>query len=169
MGLGVLRAAPSLGALTMALILTRIRPWARPGRVLIYAVIGFALANIGFALSKNVALSLALLYVSGLCDEVSVVVRSTLQQLITPDHLRGRVAAVNYVFIGFSNELGAFESGAAARFFGPVWGTVGSGVISLVVVGIVAVVWPELRRIGPLHTLRALEVPPEERSTQATA
>ncbi len=168
-GLGCLRAAPALGALTMALVLTRIRPWARPGYVLYIAVIGFALANIGFALSTSFALSLVMLYMSGLCDEVSVVVRSTVEQLTTPDHLRGRVSAVNQVFIGFSNELGAFESGSAARLFGPVWGTVGGGVISIVVVGVVALLWPELRRIGPLHTLRPLELPPEERSTQATA
>lgn len=167
MGLGWLRAAPSLGALTMALILTRIRPWARPGKVMLIAVVGFALANICFALSTNVAVSLLCLYVAGLCDEVSVVVRSTLQQLITPDYLRGRVAAVNYVFVGFSNELGAFESGAAASFFGPIWGTVGGGVVSLLVAGSVAIIFPQLRRIGPLHTLRALA--PQERETQATA
>jgi MFS family permease len=169
MGLGWLRAAPSLGALTMALLLTRVKPWARPGVVLLFAVVGFALGNIGFALSTNVVVSLVMLYFTGLCDEVSVVVRSTLQQLIVPDHLRGRVSAVNYVFIGFSNELGAFESGAAARLFGPVMGTVGGGMISLIVVGVVAVVWPQLRRIGPLHTIRPLESPPEEPRLQATS
>lgn len=169
MGLGCLRAAPALGALTMALVLTRIRPWARPGYVLYIAVVGFALANIGFALSTSFVLSFAMLYMSGLCDEVSVVVRSTVEQLTTPDRLRGRVSAVNQVFIGFSNELGAFESGSAARLFGPVLGTVGGGVISILVVGVVAIVWPELRRIGPLHTLRPMELEPEERHAQPTA
>ncbi|MBC7792433.1 MAG: MFS transporter, partial [Clostridia bacterium] len=113
-GLGWLRAAPAFGALTMALVLTRTRPWARPGRVLYVAVIGFALATIAFGVSRSFVLSMVCLYATGLFDEVSVVIRSTLQQTITPDYLRGRVSAVNYVFIGFSNEFGAFESGTAA-------------------------------------------------------
>lgn len=168
-GLGWLRAAPSFGALTMALILTRIRPWARPGRVLFVAVGGFALATIGFGLSSNFALSMACLYCTGLFDEISVVIRGTLEQTITPDHLRGRVSAVNYVFIGFSNEFGAFESGTAAKLMGTQAAVVFGGIASLVVITIVARVFPQLGRVGPLHTLKPLEQDPEPREAQGTA
>ncbi len=167
-GLGWLRAAPSFGALTMALIITRMRPWMRPGRVLYGAVAGFALATIAFGLSTNFILSMICLYCTGLFDEISVVIRSTLQQTITPDHLRGRVSAVNYVFIGFSNEFGAFESGLAARLLGTVPAVVFGGFASLVVMGIVAWAFPQLARVGPLHTLKPLEQDPEPREAQAT-
>jgi MFS family permease len=156
-GLGWLRAAPSVGALTMALVLTRIPPWKRPGRVLLFAVVGFGLATIGFGLSKNIALSLACLYLTGAFDAISVVVRMTLEQMITPDHLRGRVSAVNYVFIGFSNEMGAFESGSVASLIGTVPSVIVGGIGTLVVVAVVALRWPQLARIGPLHELHPLE------------
>ena len=104
---------------------------------------------------------------TGLFDEISVVIRSTLQQIITPDRLRGRVSAVNYVFIGFSNELGAFESGTAASLIGPVLATAGGGVVSILVAGVVMLAWPQLVRVGPLHTLTPFEVDPESRSAQA--
>jgi MFS family permease len=152
-----LRAAPSVGALTTALLLTRLPPWKRPGRVLLYAVVGFGLATLGFGLSKHIALSLACLYMVGACDAVSVVVRMTLEQMITPDRLRGRVSAVNYVFIGFSNEMGAFESGLVASLFGTVPSVLVGGVGAVIVAGIVALRWPELARIGPLHELHPLE------------
>ena len=153
-GLGWLRAAPSTGALTMALITTRMRPWRRPGVALLWAVTGFGIAIIGFGLSRNVALSLVCLFLSGMFDSVSVVIRMTLEQMITPDALRGRVSAINFVFIGFSNELGAFESGATAALFGPVISVVGGGIGTLLVVLGVAWMWPQMRRLGPLHTLR---------------
>ena len=153
-GLGWLRAAPGLGALTMALVTTRLPPWTRPGRVLLMVVAGFGLAIIGFGFSRSFALSLACLYLTGVFDNVSVVIRLTLEQIITPDHLRGRVSAINYVFIGFSNEFGAFESGATAALFGPTLSVVGGGLATLLVVAIVSATWPQLARIGPLHTLR---------------
>jgi MFS family permease len=153
-GLGWLRAAPGLGALTMALVTTRLPPWRRPGRVLLMVVAGFGLAMIGFGLSRSFALSLACLFLTGVFDNVSVVIRLTLEQIITPDHLRGRVSAINYVFIGFSNEFGAFESGATAALFGPTLSVVGGGLATLMVVAIVSTVWPQLARIGPLQTLR---------------
>ncbi len=153
-GLGWLRAAPGLGALTMALVTTRLPPWRRPGRVLLMVVAGFGLAMIGFGLSRSFPLSLACLYMTGVFDNVSVVIRLTLEQIITPDHLRGRVSAINYVFIGFSNEFGAFESGGTAALFGPTLSVVGGGVATLLVVAIVGAVWPQLARIGPLHSLR---------------
>lgn len=158
-GLGWLRAAPGLGALTMALLTTRIAPWARPGRVLLWAVAGFGVATIGFGLSRSFALSLACLFLTGIFDNISVVIRLTLEQTITPDHLRGRVSAINYVFIGFSNEFGAFESGATAALFGPTLSVVSGGLATLAVVLVVRAAWPQLARIGPLHTLAASPEP----------
>ena len=116
-------------------------------------VAGFGLATIGFGLSRSFALSLFCLFLTGVFDNVSVVIRLTLEQTITPDHLRGRVSAINYVFIGFSNEFGAFESGATAAMFGPTLSVVGGGFATLMVVLMVRAVWPQLARIGPLHTL----------------
>jgi MFS family permease len=156
-GLGWLRAAPGAGAMCMALITTRIKPWARPGRVLLLTVAGFGLATIGFGLSRSFAFSLACLFLTGVFDNMSVVIRLTLEQTITPDHLRGRVSAINYVFIGFSNEFGAFESGATAALFGPTASVVGGGLATILVVLAVRSVFPQLARIGPLHTLAAAD------------
>ena len=153
-GLGWLRAAPGFGAMSMALITTRLQPWRHPGRILLGAVVGFGLATIGFGFSRWFALSLACLYFTGVFDNLSVVIRLTLEQTITPDYLRGRVSAINYVFVGFSNEFGAFESGATAALFGPTISVVGGGIATILVVAIVHVTWPNLSRIGPLHTLR---------------
>lgn len=152
-GLGWLRAAPGVGAFTMALITTRLPPWQRPGRVLLIAVAGFGLAAIGFGLSRSFALSMACLSLTGVFDNISVVIRLTLEQTITPDHLRGRVSAINYVFVGFSNEFGAFESGATAALFGPTLSVVGGGLATLLVVAMVRSAFPQLACIGPLHTL----------------
>lgn len=152
-GLGWLRAAPGVGALTMALVTTRLPPWQRPGRILLWVVAGFGLATIGFGLSRSFALSMVCLFLTGVFDNVSVVIRLTLEQTITPDHLRGRVSAINYVFVGFSNEFGAFESGATAALFGPTLSVVGGGLATLLVVVMAQTVWPQLARIGPLHTL----------------
>lgn len=153
-GLGWLRAAPGVGSLVSALALTHLPPWKRPGLVLLVVVSGFGLATIGFGLSTSLPLSLACLFLTGLFDSVSVVIRMTLEQALTPDALRGRVSAINYVFIGASNELGAFESGATAALFGPVASVVGGGIGTLLVVATVALRWPALRRLPPLHTLR---------------
>ena len=101
------------------------------------------------------------LFFTGVFDNVSVVIRLTLEQTITPDHLRGRVSAINYVFIGFSNEFGAFESGATAALFGPTLSVVGGGLATLFVVAIVAATWPQLARLGPLHSL----APPDDRQS----
>jgi predicted MFS family arabinose efflux permease len=156
-GLGWLRAAPGAGALTMAVVTTRLRPWPRPGRTLLVVVAGFGLATIGFGLSRSFALSLVCLFFTGVFDNVSVVIRLTLEQMITPDRLRGRVSAINYVFIGFSNEFGAFESGATAALVGPTLSVVGGGAATLIVVALVAAVWPQLARVGPLHSLAPVE------------
>ncbi|MGE3268469.1 MAG: MFS transporter [Chloroflexota bacterium] len=156
-GLGMLRAAPALGALLAALMVTRLPPWKKPGVVLLWMVAGFGLSAAGFGLSTNVALSLFCLFLTGAFDSVSMVIRGTLEQMITPDHLRGRVLAVEFTFIGFSNEFGTFRAGAMASFFGPVLAVVGGGIGTVLVVAVVALLWPSLAKIGPLHTLR----PPE--------
>lgn len=153
-GLGWLRAAPSAGALITALTLTRLPPWKKPGVVLIAAVAGFGLATVAFGLSRSLPLSLACLFLVGATDEVSVVIRWTLEQLLTPDELRGRVSAVHYVFIGLSNELGYFESGVAAALLGPVVAVAGGGIAALGIVALVAWKWPELRRLRPLDSIK---------------
>jgi MFS family permease len=152
-GLGLLRAAPSLGAFVMALITTRLPPWERPGVVLLWVVTGFGLATIGFGLSTSFPLSLAMLFLTGVFDNVSVVIRLTLEQLLTPDEMRGRVGAIHWVFIGLSNEMGAFESGATAALFGPVGSVVGGGIGTLLVVALVAVKWKRLSRLRPFAEL----------------
>jgi len=153
-GLGWLRAAPATGSMLMALVQTRLPPWRHPGRVLLTAVGLYGVATIGLGLSRDFFLSLACLFATGLCDSVSVVIRLTLEQLITPDELRGRVSAIKSVFVGFSNEFGAFESGATAALVGPVASVVGGGVAVMVVVLTIRRVWPELWHLPPLHTLR---------------
>ncbi|TAL02076.1 MAG: MFS transporter [Rhodospirillaceae bacterium] len=158
-GLGWLRTAPSIGSLATALAVTHLPPWRHPGRAMLIAVAGFGLATIGFGLSHNMILSLVCLFLTGACDSISVVVRVTLEQVITPDRLRGRVSAINYVFIGFSNEFGMVRAGATAAIFGPVASVVGGGIGSLLVVAIVALAWPQLPRVGPLHTLKPVEEP----------
>jgi MFS family permease len=156
-GLGLLRAAPSAGSMVSALASTRLPPWRRPGLVLACVVAGFGLATIGFGLSRNLALSLVCLFFTGALDSISMVIRQTLQQVITPDRLRGRVASVSSLFTGLSNEMGAFESGATASLFGPVISVVGGGIGTVVVVAAAVLAWPALLRIGPLHTLQPIE------------
>lgn len=116
-GLGWLRAAPALGAMSMALLQTRLPPWKRPGLVLLVTVAGFGAATVVFGLSTTMWLSFVALFFTGVFDNVSVVIRATLEQSLTPDSMRGRVSAIHYVFIGMSNELGSFESrdGGAGR------------------------------------------------------
>jgi predicted MFS family arabinose efflux permease len=147
-GLGILRAAPAAGAVLMGVYLAHRGPIERAGRAMLIAVATFAVAIIGFGLSKSFLLSLALLTVSGMADNVSVVIRSTLLQLLTPPEMLGRVSAVNSVFIGSSNELGAFESGVMARLLGAVPAVVLGGTASLAVVVITARVVPRLRQLG---------------------
>lgn len=154
LGLGVLRSAPSAGAVLMALAATRLPPFRRPGRVMLIAVAVFGVATIGFGLSRSVALSVLCLAVTGGADAISVIVRGTLEQAITPDRLRGRVSAINFLFIGMSNELGAFESGATAELFGPVWSVVGGGIGTLLVVATVPFCFRALYDVGPLASLK---------------
>jgi MFS family permease len=153
-GLGILRAAPAAGATLMSLFLAHRRPFNRAGRALLNAVALFALCIIGFGLSRSFLFSLVLLAISGMADNVSVVIRSTLLQVLTPEQLLGRVSSVNAIFIGSSNELGAFESGVAAKLLGTVTSVVLGGVASLSVVGIVALRIPSLRRLGAIERVR---------------
>jgi MFS family permease len=150
-GLGWLRAAPSLGAVVMAFTLAHRPPLKRAGDSMLLAVAGFGIATIVFGLSKNYALSFVALGLTGACDNISVVVRHTLVQLLTPDPMRGRVSAVNNIFIGSSNELGAFESGITAALFGPIISVVGGGVGTILVVLATASKWPQVRTIGALQ------------------
>jgi hypothetical protein len=168
-GLGWLQAAPSIGAILMAIGLAHRPPLRRAGRALLWSVAGFGAATAVFGLSHNVVLSFVMLALTGALDNVSMVVRGTLVQVLTPDEMRGRVSAVNSIFISSSNELGAFESGLTARLFGPVVSVVGGSVGTiLVVVGVMAL-WPQVLRLGPLDHPRegsespgpAAPVPPE--------
>jgi MFS family permease len=146
-GFGFLRAAPAAGSLAMSLAIARFGHFRRAGRALLWAVALFGLTWIAFALSRSYALSLALLALGGALDNVSVVLRSTLLQVLTPQDKMGRVAAVNSFFIGSSNELGAFESGLAAKLLGTVPSVVFGGAMTLVTVAVVTWRAPALRRL----------------------
>ncbi len=153
-GLGWLRSAPSFGAICMALSLAHLPPMRRPGVALLFAVTGFGLATIVFGLSRSFPLSLIMLGLTGAFDNVSVVVRNTLVQLLTPDGMRGRVSAVNNVFIGSSNEVGAFESGVTAAWFGPILSVVGGGIATILTVFMIAAIWKEVLKLGPFTSLK---------------
>ncbi len=144
-GLGYLRAAPALGAVFMAAFLAWKPPLRNPGRILLVNVALFGLSMIGFAFSTHFWLSFGLLLLSGMFDNVSVVIRHTIVQTLTPDAMRGRVSSVNSIFIGASNEIGAFESGLAARLFGLVPSVVLGGVMTLIVVAATIRLAPSLR------------------------
>jgi MFS family permease len=163
-GLGWLRAAPAMGAFIMAMVLAHRPPMRRPGRALVLAVIGYGASMVAFGLSHDPFLSFGVLAISGALDNISVVIRATLMQVLTPDEMRGRVSAVNSVFISSSNQLGEAESGYTAEWFGAiarrngyhaeeigpiasvVLGGIGTGVVVLLVVW----KWPALYQLGPL-------------------
>lgn len=149
-GLGWMRAAPALGAVFMALSLAHLPPLKNAGRAMLLAVAGFGAATIVFGYSTLFPLSLLMLLLLGAFDNISVVVRSTLMLIRVPDGMRGRISAVNNIFIGASNELGGFESGVAAHFLGPVLAVALGGVGTIVVVAAVAAIWPELRQLKSL-------------------
>ncbi len=149
-GLGLLQAALPVGSMICAMIMAHRAPMQKAGRSLMWAVIVFGLATIGFGFSRSFPLSLVMLFICGFADNISVIVRHTLVQLLTPDAMRGRVSSVNNLFIGTSNELGGFESGAVASRFGPVFSVVSGGIATIVVVLAVMGFWPELARFGQL-------------------
>jgi MFS family permease len=150
-GLGWLRAAPSVGALLVAVAIAHRPAMQRTGWTLMISVVGFGIATIVFGLSRSFLLSMVMLFMLGALDGVSMIIRATLVQLRTPDEMRGRVSAVNSVFVDMSNELGGFESGALAALVGPVTAVVAGGVGTIVVVSAAALAWPELRQLGPLQ------------------
>lgn len=153
--LGLLRAAPAAGAVVASVLLTRWPPFARTGRNLLLAVSGFGLCSIAFGLSRNLWFSVAVLALGGSFDMVSVVIRSLMLQARTPEALLGRVSSVNQIFIGSSNEIGAFESGLTARWWGAVTSVVVGGCATLAVVATVAWRVPALRQLRQLKTERA--------------
>lgn len=146
-GLGVLRSAPAIGAVLMAIIMMKRPPAKGAGKILLLSVAVFGLCMIVFALSKNFYLSVLVLALSGAVDNISVVIRQTVVQLSTPDDMRGRVSSVNSIFISLSNELGSFESGLAARVFGLVPSVIYGGLITIGVVGFTAKYAPDLRKL----------------------
>jgi len=152
-GLGVLRAAPAIGSLLIGIYIAHRPPFRRAGITLFATVAVFGLCMIAFALSRNFWLSFALLTLSGVADNISVLIRGTLLQTLTPTELLGRVSAVNQIFIGSSNEIGAFESGVAARLLGTVPSVVFGGVMTLIVVALVAMWSRPLRRMREIHSV----------------
>lgn len=147
-GLGFLRAAPMAGAVIMSLFIAYRPPMVNAGRSLLIGVAGFGVSIILFAISKNFYLSLFLLMLSGMFDNISVIIRATTLQLLTPDEMRGRVASVNSIFIGSSNEIGSFESGVAARLMGLIPSVIFGGGMTLLIVGLTAKFAPLLRKLN---------------------
>lgn len=150
-GLGFLRAAPSIGAVLMAAYVTYRPLQKNMGKILLFAVAGYGICMILFALSRNFWISITLLAVSGGFDCVSVILRGTLLQTLTPENMKGRVSAVNNIFVGSSNEIGAFESGAVARIMGVIPSVIFGGAMTLVVVAITAWKAPSLRKLQTVH------------------
>lgn len=146
-GLGFLRSAPGIGALITALYLTYHPIRKSMGTILFISVAGFGVCMILFGLSNNFWLSMGVLAMSGACDSVSVIIRGTLLQTLTPENMKGRVSAVNNIFIGSSNEIGAFESGVAARLLGVIPSVIFGGIMTIVVVAVTAWRAPELRKL----------------------
>ena len=153
-GFGWLRAAPSLGAVMMAMWIAHRAPLNRPGWVLLWSVVGFGAAIIAFGLSTSFWLSLFALFLTGAFDNISVVVRQSLVQLLTPDELRGRVTAVNQIFIGSSNEIGALRAGLTSAMIGPVGAVVWGGIGTVLVAALIARIVPGLRQLPALSTLQ---------------
>src|SRR5438045_2898124 len=149
-GLGWMRGAPGIGAFIMALVIAYLPPMKKAGKALLWCVTGFGAATIVFGLSRYLWLSLIMLFMTGVFDSVSVVIRHTLLQLDTPDAMRGRLTAVHNIFIETSNELGALESGLTAALFGPLLSVVGGGIGTILVVLGVCWKWRETRQIGAL-------------------
>jgi MFS family permease len=149
-GLGIMRSAPGVGAILMAVAVAHWPMKKNAGTTMLWCVAGFGMFTIVFGLSRNLYLSLAALFLAGASDMVSVIVRGTMVQLATPDEMRGRVSAVNMMFIGASNEFGQFESGITAQWFGTVPAVVLGGVGTLAVVALWSWLFPELRRVKAL-------------------
>lgn len=157
-GFGWLRAAPAFGALAMAVAIAHRPPMRHAGVALLRAVALFGVATIIFGISRWFFISFLMLALTGAFDNVSIVVRHTLVQMLTPEQMRGRVSAVNSIFIGASNEIGGLESGLTAFLFGPVASVVAGGVGTILVVIAVALIWPQVARFGSLADARPIDV-----------
>jgi MFS family permease len=157
-GLGLLRSAPGVGAAIMAVLVAHRPLRGRSGVILLWSVAGFGVFTIIFGISRSLVVSLIALLLLGASDMISVIIRATLTQLATPDEMRGRVTAVDMIFIGTSNEFGQFESGVTAQWFGTVPAVVLGGVGTLVVIGLWAWLFPELRHAGELTDIKALRL-----------
>jgi MFS family permease len=157
-GLGLLRTAPGAGAAVMAVLLAHRPLRGKSGPTLLWAVAGFGIFTIIFGFSRSLTLSLVALLLLGASDMISVIIRATLTQLATPDEMRGRVTAVDMIFIGASNEFGQFESGVTAQWFGTVPAVILGGIGTLVVVVLWAWWFPDLRQAGELHSITAATV-----------
>jgi hypothetical protein len=155
-GLGILRASPSLGAVAMLFVLTRMSAMNHAWRNLLFAVTGFGICILVFAVSRSMILSVIALFLSGASDSISVVIRATIIQTMTPNELRGRVQSVNGIFLASSNELGAFESGVAAKLLGTVPSAVLGGAMTMLIVGFVSLRTRDLMKINVYEGHRSL-------------
>jgi MFS family permease len=164
-GLGLLRTAPGVGAAIMAVLLAHRPLRGRSGPMLLWSVAGFGIFTIIFGVSRSLTVSLIALLLLGASDMISVIIRATLTQLATPDEMRGRVTAVDMIFIGTSNEFGQFESGVTAQWFGTVPAVVLGGIGTLVVIAVWAWLFPELRQAGELTAIRSEELPTASESS----
>ncbi len=164
-GLGIMRATSSLGAVVTMLAMARFSPMGKPWRNLLIAVTGFGLSIICFGLSRSFYLSLFFLFTEGAFDSISVIIRGTVMQLLTPDHMRGRVSAVNSMFIGSSNEIGEFESGTAAKLMGTVPSVIFGGTMTLI---IVTITWWKTKKLIPL-SLSQIQTPEEAMVVESKA
>jgi MFS family permease len=164
-GLGLLRTAPGVGAAIMAVLLAHWPLRGRSGPMLLWSVAGFGIFTIIFGISRSLTVSLIALLLLGASDMISVIIRATLTQLATPDEMRGRVTAVDMIFIGTSNEFGQFESGVTAQWFGTVPAVVLGGIGTLVVIAVWAWLFPELRQAGELTAIRSEELPTASESS----
>jgi MFS family permease len=157
-GLGILRSATGVGAVSMAIVVAHWPLRQKAGGTMLWCVFGFGVFTVIFGLSRNLVLSLAALVLMGACDMVSVIIRHTMLQLATPDEMRGRVSAVNSMFIGVSNEVGQFESGITAQWFGVVPSVILGGIGTIAVVILWARLFPALRRVNTLSSAQAVAV-----------
>jgi predicted MFS family arabinose efflux permease len=155
---GMLRAAPSVGAVAMALITTHLKPWRHAGRTMLWTVLGYGLGTLLFGLSKIFWLSMGALVLVGGFDNVSVIIRQTMVQMLAPNQMRGRIASVSMIFISCSNELGEFESGLTARWMGPVGSLVFGSLGTVLIVAGAAWLFPELKKLGRLHEMKPIEI-----------
>ncbi len=164
-GFGFLRAADAVGAMCMALWLVHRPPLKRAGVTLVWAIVGFGAATIVFGISRNFWLSMGMMFIVGALDNISVVVRHTLVQMLTPDEMRGRVSAVNGVFIVASNDIGGLESGLVAWLFTPVFSVVSGGVGTILVVIGAICIWPQILKIGSLDSIKPASLAEPDRET----